>query len=160
MAHRVHHFRAFGFFKRQKRRKLRNRTPEPGRLRQSSIAKPPILKRLFGLWFVLILLAVAVMPIDARWGLSLLWGFSVCLLPAVCFSWYAFRYQGARVVTATVKMFYRAETVKFLLTAILFAVVFHHADRISTAVFFLAFIAAQIASWLISAMSLKSRFRK
>jgi F0F1-type ATP synthase assembly protein I len=114
-----------------------------------------VLQRLLILWMVLIAMSVAVMPIDSRWGLSLLWGFSVCLLPAVCFTWYAFRYRGARVVIASVKMFYRAETVKFFLTAILFAVVFHHADKISTAVFFLAFVAAQIASWLVSAMTIK-----
>jgi ATP synthase protein I len=138
---------------------LRKKTPEVGRLRPGTIAKPPVFKRLLGLWLIAVVAAMAVMPIDSRWGLSLLWGFSVCLLPGVSFAWYAFRYQGAHRVASAVQMFYRAEAVKFFLTACLFAAVFQHADKINLLVFFLAFIAAQIASWLLAAMTIKNQSR-
>lgn len=104
-------------------------------------------------------MATAVMPIDPVRGLSLIWGFSVCLLPAICFSWYSFRYRGARVAVATVNMFYRAEAMKFILTALLFAAVFYRADKVDLVVFFLAFVAAQILSWLLMAITLKQQSR-
>lgn len=97
------------------------------------------------------------MLIDQQWGLSVLWGSSVCLLPAMCFSWYAYKYQGARQALATVNAFYRAESLKFILTALLFAAVFHRADKINLAVFFLAFITAQIFSWLLIAHTLRQQ---
>ena len=134
---------------------LRKTKPEIGRLRPSTIARPPVVQRLFMLWLAAVVLAVAVMPIDSKWGLSLLWGFSVCLLPAICFSWYSFRYRGARAAVTAVNAFYRAEAIKFFLTALLFAAVFHRADKVNLLVFFLAFIAAQIFSWLLTALTLK-----
>lgn len=97
------------------------------------------------------------MLIDQQWGLSLLWGSSVCLLPVLCFSWFVYKYQGARQASATVIAFYSAESLKFILTALLFAAVFHRADKINLAVFFLAFITAQIFSWLLIAFTLKQQ---
>lgn len=103
----------------------------------------------------MVVMALTVMPIDARVGLSLLWGFSVCLLPAACFTWYATKYQGARAALAMVNGFYRAEAVKFVLTAVLFALVFQRVDKIDPAVFFLAFVIAQIFSWMLVAITVR-----
>jgi ATP synthase protein I len=100
-------------------------------------------------------MALTVALTDTRIGLSLLWGFSVCLLPAACFTWYATKYRGARVALATVNGFYRAEAVKFVLTAILFALVFQRVDQIQPAVFFFAFVVAQICSWVLVALTLR-----
>jgi ATP synthase protein I len=99
------------------------------------------------------------MLIDAGAGLSLLWGFSVCLLPAVCFTWYANQYRGARATQVTVQKFYRAEAVKFVLTAMLFAAVFQQVDKIYPATFFLAFVIAQIFSWVLTAGVLRGHLR-
>src|SRR5690606_13802814 len=125
----------------------------------STIAKPPVLQRQLFLWLVMAVMALTVMLIDARAGLSILWGFSVCLLPVVCFTWYARNYRGARAVVATVTSFYRAEAVKFILTAVLFAVVFQRADKIHPAAFFLAFVVAQICSWVVIAITLRKSLR-
>lgn len=149
----------FWLLKRQNVEKLRTKTPNTSRSPRNTIAKPPVFKYLFSLWLVASALAVVMMKLDMRWGLSLLWGFSVCLLPTLCFSWYAFKYQGARLVSASVQMFYRAESMKFLLTTVLFALVFKQADKIIPMVFFLAFVAAQILAWLVSAFTLKSQSR-
>lgn len=133
------------------------RKTTPGQRPASSIAKPPVLRRLLLLWLATLPLALMTMLIDARWGLSLLWGFSVSLLPAACFAWYATRHSGARAAAAVVNGFYRAEAVKFVLTAILFALVFQRVDQIHLPAFFLAFIAAQIIAWVLTAQSLRRR---
>lgn len=46
---------------------------------------------------------------------------------------------------------------KFILTAFLFAAVFFRADKVDLVVFFLAFVAAQILSWLLIAITLKQQ---
>lgn len=133
--------------------KVRNKTT--GQSHISSIAKPPILQRQLYLWLVMMGLALLLLLIDTRIGMSLVWGFSVCLLPAICFTWYATKYQGARAALGVVNGFYRAETVKFILTAILFALVFQRVEQIYPSAFFLAFVAAQIFSWVLIAYSLR-----
>jgi ATP synthase protein I len=132
--------------------KLRKKTSGQGYT--STIAKPPVLQRQ-----LMAVMALTMVPIDARLGLSILWGFSVCLLPSACFTWYAHSDRGARAVATTVIGFYRAEAVKFVLTASLFAVVFLQADKIHPAVFFLAFVVAQICSWVLVAVTLRQRPR-
>lgn len=104
------------------------------------------------LWFALALLSGAVTLINTTWGLSLLWGCSVSLVPSVCFAWYSFRKRySAGQAQAVVHAFYRAETVKFVLTAAMFAAVFAQVDMIHLPIFFLAFIGAQIGSWWLAA---------
>lgn len=107
------------------------------------------------LWLALAVLALAVMPLDKKIGISLVWGISVCLLPTICFAWYSFRYRGGQVVASVVAAFYRAETVKFLLTGMLFAAVFNRADQINLSIFFAAFCVTQILCWSLSAITLK-----
>lgn len=133
--------------------KLRKKTSGQGYT--STIAKPPVLQRQLYLWLILVLMALTVMLTETRIGLSLLWGFSVCLLPAACFTWYATKYRGARAALAMVNGFYRAEAVKFALTAILFALVFQRAEQIHPIAFFLAFVVAQICSWVLVALTLR-----
>jgi F0F1-type ATP synthase assembly protein I len=111
------------------------------------------------LWLWLILVALMLMLIDKGVGLSLLWGFSVCLLPAMCFTWYAHHYRGARAMQMTVHKFYRAEAAKFILTTMLFAAVFQQVDKIYPATFFLAFVIAQIFSWVLTAGILRRHLR-
>ena len=142
---------------RQNVEKLRKETSGQGST--STIAKPPVLQRQLFLWLVLVAVALTLMPIDSRGGLSLLWGFSVCLLPAACFTWYANHYRGARATLVTVNRFYRAEATKFVLTAVLFAAVFQQVDKIYPAAFFLAFVIAQIFSWVLTAVTVRRHSR-
>lgn len=107
------------------------------------------------LWLALVGLAVALVPLDKKLGISLAWGISVCLLPAICFAWYSFKYRGGQVAVAVVSGFYRAEAVKFLLTGILFAAAFKRTDQINILIFFTAFIVTQILSWSLSAATFK-----
>lgn len=111
-----------------------------------------MVSRLLLLWFALALLAGATALINTTWAISLLWGCSVSLLPSVCFAWYSFRkrYRAGQAL-AVVHAFYRAEAIKFLLTAAMFAAVLARVDMIHLPVFFLAFIGAQMSSWWLTA---------
>lgn len=96
--------------------------------------------------------------LDARLGMSLLWGISVSALPSACFAWYGVRRMGgARQSQVAVHAIYRAETIKFLLTAALFAAVFLRVDEIRPGVFFLAFAVTHIGTSLVVARVMRTR---
>lgn len=102
------------------------------------------------------MLGACVVPVHVQIGLSLIWGVSTSLLPSACFIWVGMRhYGGARQSAAVMSALYRAEALKFLVTAVIFAVVFKQADKVYLPVFFLAFVAGQIASWLVMAYTLR-----
>lgn len=134
---------------------LRKATPNASQHRSTILDRPPVLSRLLLLWSALALLSGAATLINTPLGLSLLWGCSVSLLPSVCFAWYGLRkYGGAQQSLAMVRAVYRAEGIKFFLTAAMFAAVFIQVDKIYLPVFFLAFVFGQIASWLVTAQVL------
>src|SRR5690606_29680270 len=109
-------------------------------------------------WIALAPLAGLLALIDQRFGLSVLWGYSVSLLPSACFAWFALkRYGSARQAGAMVQGLYLAEAFKFFLTAALFAAVLMQVDRIYLPVFFLAFVCGQFGSWLVTAKALTRR---
>lgn len=120
--------------------------------RPATIARPPVAAHLLWFWLALLLLAGLVALVNRPYALALAWGSSVNLLPGICFAWYSFRTgRGARHALATVNAFYRAEAIKFLLTAVLFAAVFVQVEAIHLPTFFLAFLGAQAGSWWLSA---------
>lgn len=111
------------------------------------------------LCLAMIILASAVLLVDARIGLSLMWGFSACMLPALSFAWYASRGSGTLGAVVTINRFYRAEAVKIVLTAALFALIFQHEKKIDVVVLFLAFIVAQVCSSVLVARTLNKSSR-
>lgn len=138
---------------------LINATPPSRQRRTITIARPPVLSRLLLFWSLLVLVAFSVWMFDTRLGLSLLWGIAVSALPGACFAWYSFRrHGGARQSGAVVRAIYRAETLKFFLTAVVFAAVFSRVSDIHPVVFFIAFIGTHIGSSLVSARVI-ARFR-
>lgn len=117
----------------------------------SSIPIPPILPWLLGVWGLFIGIAMVLRLIGYNvFSTSILWGGTVCLAPSVIFTWYVFRYRGATRAKDSVTAFYRGESLKFVVTAALFALVFTQAQRIQVGVFFLSFISAQLISWLVA----------
>ena len=58
----------------------------------------------------------------AAW--SALLGCLVCLIPGLYFAWRMFRYQGAASLDGVMRSLYVAQTVKFGLAGVLFALVF------------------------------------
>lgn len=76
------------------------------------------------------------------------------MAPSLCFAWLVFRYQGASQSQRAVSTFYRAEGLKFILTAGLFILVFTQVQAIDVLVFFAAFVIAQILFWLVAQRSI------
>lgn len=126
------------------------------RRQTAELARLPVYKRLMQLWIILLCIGAAVMFWQSRWGMSLLWGFTVCLVPAMVFAWYAGRISGASSVYASVNRFYGAETAKFMLTAVLFAVVFTRDVEFSVPVFLGAFVLAQVVQLVITAQVVRN----
>jgi ATP synthase protein I len=127
----------------------------------ANILKPPVFERLLIVWMILLGIGLSLRIFDqviiAR---SVVLGVSVCFAPSVCFAWFVFRYQGAGRVRQAVNAFYRGESMKFVLTAILFAVVFVKVEQINVMVFFASFIVAQLISWLVAGFTIGQRPNK
>ncbi|MFC3154167.1 ATP synthase subunit I [Gilvimarinus japonicus] len=131
--------------------------PRARRQISAVIATLPVFKRLVVLWLILMAISGAVFSWHSLWGISLLWGFSVCLLPAIVFARFAGQVRGARDISQSVHRFYSAESAKLILTAALFAVVFTRDVPISMPVFLCAFVTAQIAQLIVIAASVRQR---
>ncbi|RMF18211.1 MAG: F0F1 ATP synthase subunit I [Gammaproteobacteria bacterium] len=112
------------------------------------INKPPVYRvNVLQLSIALILAAIAL-----GWGretsLSVLAGGLICAVPNLYFTSRVFTWQGARAARQIVKSFYRAEAVKLILTAILFAFAFRFAPWLEVLPLFIGFIVVQAVHWL------------
>lgn len=85
---------------------------------------------------------------DTVLAYSSLLGGMVCFLPNLYFAWQVFLHQGAQAAKQIVKSFYRAEAVKFGLTAVLFALVFILVRPLNPISFFLTYAVVQVVHWL------------
>ncbi|WP_369600511.1 ATP synthase subunit I [Hahella sp. SMD15-11] len=112
------------------------------------IRKPPVYRvNVLQISIALILAAIAL-----GWGrntsLSILTGAMICALPNLYFTSRVFAWQGARAARQIVKTFYRAEAIKLILTAILFALAFRFAPWLEVLPLFIGFIVVQSVHWL------------
>lgn len=106
-------------------------------------------------WLALVALGVAVVALRFQLGLSLLWGVAVSALPGFCFAWLGYpNAVGARQAAASLKALYRAERIKFVITAILFAAVFSQAEQLHLGAFFTAYLVTHLGSTLVVAKRL------
>jgi len=77
------------------------------------------------------------------WGLSILLGSAIAVLGNACLSWHFFRHGGARAAHKILKSFYWGETLKMLLSLLLFALVFSRLDEVKPALVLLGFFVVQ-----------------
>jgi len=117
--------------------------------KSAQLQRPKVL-RVVGLQVVVTLLValgcfLAKGPVEAY---STLLGGVVCFLPNLYFAWAAFRHQGAQAAKEIVRSFYKAEAVKFGLTAVLFALVFALVRPLNPIYFFLTYAVVQVVHWL------------
>lgn len=75
---------------------------------------------------------------------SVLIGGMIFIIPNVYFSFYAFRYRGARIAHLVLMSFYRGEIGKFLLSIVGFAVAFTLVEPLNVLSVFSAYIALTI----------------
>lgn len=117
---------------------------------KSAQLKRPKVIRVVGLQVVVAILVSAVcwLLLDAVAAYSALLGGLVCAMPNLYFAWKAFSYQGAQAAREIVRSFYKAEAVKFGLTAVLFALVFALVRPLNPISFFLTYAVVQAMHWL------------
>jgi ATP synthase protein I len=80
---------------------------------------------------------------------SCFWGGLVAIVPQAVFGFYCFRFSGAQESRRIWRSFVRGEAIKFLLSVLLFALVYHFVE-IDALWFFLAFIMMQILGFLLN----------
>lgn len=71
-----------------------------------------------------IISALGFFVIDYKAGYSAFIGGMICVMPNLVFVIYAYRFGGARAARKIASSFYRGETIKIMLTALMFAVTF------------------------------------
>jgi len=117
--------------------------------KSAQLQRPKVL-RVVGLQAIVTLL-VAVgcyLMTDPVAAYSALLGGVVCFLPNLYFAWESFRHQGAQAAKQIVRSFYKAEAVKFGLTAVLFSLVFALVRPLNPIYFFLTYVVVQVVHWL------------
>lgn len=95
----------------------------------------------------LLLTALSLMwSVDA--ALSVAIGALTALLPTVYFAFKMFRYRGASMANVIVQEFYRAESGKFVLTAVMFALTFAVYKNVVVWALFIGFVTTIVTTWL------------
>lgn len=105
----------------------------------SRIPKPPVHRLLFLQALSTALLAVSLLYWDAVAALSAFLGGMIATVGNGYFSWRAFHYNATRRADKVLGAFYRAEIGKFVIMAVLMAIVFRWADPLNEAWLLLAF---------------------
>ena len=79
-------------------------------------------------------------------GCSSILGGMIIIIPNAYFAWRVFRYQGAKSARKIVNGLYKGEAIKFLLTLVLFAMVFI-LFKVEALALFVTFIMVQAVIW-------------
>ena len=87
---------------------------------------------------------------------AVLVGAAIAVLPSALMAWAVFRFRKTVAPRDYTRAIYRGELGKFLLTIVLFALVFAEGGAIRVAVLFGVFLAAIVVQWLLSARHLLS----
>jgi ATP synthase protein I len=82
------------------------------------------------------------------YGYSFILGASTSLIPSFYMTWRIFGYKGTRQAKEVVRSFYRGESGKLVLTAVLMSLVFLLIKPLAAEVFFAGFCFAILSHWL------------
>jgi ATP synthase protein I len=91
-------------------------------------------------------LSVALFSVDHM--LAVLAGLFIALVPNAIFIWFGYRFQGAKNAQQMVGSFYQGESIKFILTAVLFAVAFMTLDGMYAVHIIVGFIIGVVVGWV------------
>ena len=89
----------------------------------ATIKKPPLAKIFFYHQLVIVITALALLPLGGDWFVAALWGGAIQSLPQAWFNYQAYRFVGASRVHEMLRAMYWGQSGKLILTAALFAVV-------------------------------------
>jgi ATP synthase protein I len=92
--------------------------------------------------------AVSVALYSVNHMLAVLAGLFIALVPNAIFIWFGYRFQGAKNAQQIVGSFYQGESIKFILTAVLFAVAFMMLDGMYAVHIIVGFIIGVVVGWV------------
>lgn len=125
---------------------------EPGR---QQLIKPALGKMLILQGLALLVTTGVLLWVDQLAAISALLGGLIAIIPNAYFAKWAFRYSGARAADKVAQSFYRGEAGKFILTSILFALVFIGVKPLNVLVIFVTYISMMALSWLLALRFIK-----
>lgn len=118
---------------------------------QGAPLKKPSFARLFITQFTALLIITGLLWLYGNVvAYSAFVGGLISIGPNIYFARWAFKHTGARAAGLVVGSFYLGETGKFLLTAVLFAVVFVWLKPLNVMVFFSTYIFMMALNWMLA----------
>lgn len=114
-----------------------------------SITRPPVTRLIVIQILLTLVVSLLFLAKSVSGAYSAFLGGLIFTLPNAYFAHKAFAYSGARAAQQIVKSFYMGESVKLILTAVLFTVVFVLVKPLDVLALFLAFFVLVMSNWLI-----------
>lgn len=114
---------------------------------KATIAVPPVGRIAVTQATVLIIAAIAMAPVSMVAAYSILIGGVIQVVPQAYFTHLAFRYQGARQVSNTLRAIYQGASGKMLLTTVMFALAFSFIKPLSVPSLFVSYCAMVVMQW-------------
>lgn len=118
---------------------------------KATIKSPPVARIALVQLMVLLVVALASLPVDRVLCWSLLIGGVIQVGPQAYFTRQTFRYMGARQTPKIIRAIYRGEAGKLLLTVVLFGLTFSYVSPVSIPGVFLGYGAMIIVQWFCAA---------
>lgn len=123
------------------------------------IKRPPVFRVTVIQCLVLLVAAIGLVFVDKTTAWSAVSGGLVAVIPHLYFTFYAFRFMGARSSREIARSFYRGESGKFVLTLVGFAGVFIGFPQCDPLIVFTGFISMLALQWWLVAKAVQTRSR-
>lgn len=114
-----------------------------------SISRPPVTRLVVTQLLLTGVMSLLFFAKGISAAYSALLGGLIFTVPNAYFAYKAFTYSGARAARQIVKSFYMGESVKLILTAVLFTIVFVLVKPLDVLALFLTFFVLVMSNWLI-----------
>ncbi len=124
---------------------------------KATIKAPPVDRIAITQLIILLVLVIAVSPVDVTAAYSMLIGGVIQVGPHAYFTRLAFRHLGARQAPEILRAIHKGETGKLLLTAVLFALAFSFIEPLHLPGLFLSYGAMIIVQWFCAVRVLNHR---
>tara|TARA_B110000503_G_C6774601_1_gene260781 strand:- start:41 stop:418 length:378 start_codon:yes stop_codon:yes gene_type:complete len=124
---------------------------------KATIKAPPVGRIAITQLIILLVLVIAVSPVDVTAAYSMLIGGVIQVGPHAYFTRLAFRHLGARQAPEILRAIHKGETGKLLLTAALFALAFSFIEPLHLPGLFLSYGAMIIVQWFCAVRVLNHR---
>ncbi|WP_293614485.1 ATP synthase subunit I [Porticoccus sp.] len=108
-------------------------------MKKATIKSPPVARIALVQLMVLLVVVLALLPVDRVLCWSLLIGGVIQIGPQAYFTRQTFHYMGARQTPKIIRAIYRGETGKLLLTVVLFGLTFSYVSPVSLPGVFLGY---------------------